>query len=797
MIADFLKDFYVGQILMHLLFGAALTSSLYYVLAIRGKAEALPIARKIFHSLTIGIVLALCLNMMNVMTSNFNYTYVWSYSNKDLPTWYLMAAGYAGQEGSFLLWTTWVALIGSVLIPYVRKRNWEAEVMVFYSVILVFLLLLLVVKNPFAYIWDTFAKDGIQKGYTPLDGRGLNPLLHNIWITIHPPILFTGFAALSVPFAFAMAAMIKRQYHEWINAVLPWTLYATAILGFGIMLGGFWAYETLGWGGYWAWDPVENSSLIPWLTSVALVHTMLVQRKTKGLVRINIILALASFILVLYSTFLTRSGVLGDTSVHSFVDPGMFAYVILVIFMSTFIILGVGMLIARRKDFLVLTESFAPQSREFLLSIGAILTLMSALFVLFGTSYPLIAEIFGLTKVALDQGFYNSIHLPLVTVILIVNGVSLVVRWRVHWKAKTLGLVMKKILFPLSLAIAATIGSFIIGVQDPWYIALGFASWFALFVNAELALKVVRAKFSSTGAYISHAGIALLVIGVLATSRYSVKEHARLVQGQPQTILGYTMTYIGKNQVEKERKDIERYHYYVVVQSKNNVDTVAPVMFWSDFNKRQAAFQEPGISWSIDKDVYLSPKILEMEGELPKATLKKGNTIALPTDTSLKITFERFDMSGMRGGPQNGGIRPGAVVSVTMPNGEKKELTLFANIAMPSMETIPEPLMIPNTTQQIAFTKLDVNKTSLEESGAMFTFYDTAKPQSAPKEVFTAEISIKPLINLVWFGVIAMVGGFFVSIFRYASKKTPIERAENADNTEIKEKEAVPAEIEK
>lgn len=777
MISDFLKDFYVGQILMHLLFGASLTSTLFYTLALRGKAQALPIARILFHCLTTGIVLALCLNMMNVMTSDFHYTYVWSYSNKDLPTWYLMAAGYAGQEGSFLLWTTWVALIGSVLIPYVRKRQWEAEVMVFYSIILVFLLLLLVVKNPFAYIWDTFAKDGIQKGYAPLDGRGLNPLLHNIWITIHPPILFTGFAALSVPFAFAMAAMIKRQYHEWVDAVLPWTLYATAILGFGIMLGGFWAYETLGWGGYWAWDPVENSSLIPWLTSVALVHTMLVQRKTKGLIRTNILLALASFILVLYSTFLTRSGVLGDTSVHSFVDPGMFAYVILVIFMSTFIILGVGMLIVRRKDFLTLTESFAPQSREFLLAIGSGLTLMSALIVFLGTSYPLFAEIFGMTKVALDQGFYNRLHLPLVTVIMIVNGISLVVRWR----AKNLGLVVNKLLFPLGLAIAATIGSFIIGVKDPWYIALGFSSWFALFVNAELALKVVRAKFSSTGAYISHAGIALLMIGVLATSRYSVKEHARLVQGQPQNILGYTMTYLGKNQVDKDRKDIERYHYFVEVKSHSKVDTVAPIMFWSDFNKRQAAFQEPGISWSIDKDVYLSPKILEMEGELPKVTLKKGSTIALPTDTSLKITFERFDMSGMRGGPQNGGIRPGAVISVMMPNGEKKELTLFANIAMPSMETVPEPLMIPNTTQQIAFTKLDVNRTSLEESGAMFTFYDTAKPQSAPKEVFTMEVSIKPLINLVWFGVIAMVGGFFVSIFRYTTKKSPVERAESAE----------------
>ena len=771
MLSDFLRDFYVGQILMHVLFGASITSLVYYILALRGNENALRVARGLFYALSGGVVFAFCLNMMNVMTSDFQYTYVWGNSNKDLPTWYLMAAGYAGQEGSFLLWTTWVALIGAVLIPYVRKRKWEAEVMVFYSLILIFLLLLLVVKNPFAYVWDTFAKDGIVKGLKLSDGKGLNPLLHNVWITIHPPILFTGFAALSVPFAFAMAAMIKRQYDGWIEASLPWTLYATAILGLGIMLGGFWAYETLGWGGYWAWDPVENSSLIPWLTSVALVHTMLVQQKTKGLTRSNILLALFSFLLVLYSTFLTRSGVLGDTSVHSFVDPGMLAYAVLLVFMCTFIVMGVGMMIWRYKDFIKPIDLFAPQSREFLMAIGSGLTLMSALIVLLGTSYPLIAELFGLTKVALEQPFYNRLHLPLVTVILLVNAISLTLRWR----AKNFGMVLKKMIFPLGMSLMATIGSYILGVRDWMYVPLAFASWFALFVNAELALKIVRAKFSSVGAYVSHAGIALLMLGILATSRYSVKDHARMVQGKPISVLGYTLTYLGNNQVDVNRKDQKRHKYFVEVRNGSSVDTVAPIMFWSSFNQWQTAFQEPGISWAIDKDVYISPKIVEMEGNLPSTTMKKGMTIALPTDTSYKITFNRFDMSGMRGGPKNGGIRPGAVIKVTNAKGDTSEHTLYANITMATMETLPEPFVLPGTTQQIAFTKLDVNREALEESGAAFTFFDMSKPETAPKEVFTAEVSIKPLINLVWFGVIAMVGGFFISIFRYYRRNNKTE----------------------
>ena len=163
-------------------------------------------------------------------------------------------------------------------------------------------------------------------------------------------MLFIGYAAMTVPFVFALAGLIKKEFHEWINIALPWTLAASALLGLGIMLGAFWAYETLGWGGFWGWDPVENSSLIPWLTSVALIHTMLVQRKTKGLIRTNFALAIISFVLVLYATFLTRSGILGDISVHSFGEPGKLVYTLLMGFQITFTLIAVLVFIIRFKD---------------------------------------------------------------------------------------------------------------------------------------------------------------------------------------------------------------------------------------------------------------------------------------------------------------------------------------------------------------------------------------------------------------------------------------------------------------
>ena len=755
----------LSQFLIHLLFGGSLVAAGAYFLALRGRAALTGVARGVYTFTAIGLAAALALLMANVFVHNFGLTYVWRYSSSELGAWFLFASGYAGQEGSILLWTVWVGLIGLALAPYLRRRGLEAEVMGVYSLALVFMTLLLVVKNPFEHYWETFAANGFTAGMQPENGRGLNPLLQNVWITIHPPILFTGFAAMTVPFAFAIAALIRREYQSWITVALPWTLYATAILGFGIMLGGFWAYETLGWGGFWAWDPVENSSLIPWLAAVALVHTMLVQKRTGGLVKTNVTLAMLAFILVLYSTFLTRSGVLGDTSVHSFVDPGMFAFVLLILFMAVFLALGIGMLWLRRKDIAAAAENFPPQSREFMLSIGSALVLASAILVFIGTSWPLIAEITGLPKVAIDASFYNKTHLPLAAAIMLVNGFTLLLRW----KAKSFGDVWKSLLFPGSLALVATGATAYIGVHDPLSLLLGFGAWFALFVNTELALKFIRSKFTSTGAYISHAGVALLMLGIMATSRYSVTDHATLIKGQPAEVLGYTLTYTGREQIEKEYKDREKYQFSVAVERGGEKAVVRPVMYFSDFNQRQSAFLEPGIRWAATRDVYISPKSYETLDGTPMRTLKKGETAAFPTDSAMRLEFLSFDMSSMRAGPRGGAIRPAAVVRA-LHGGHADTLTLHTLLDMQTMESTPEPVTIPGTTQQLSFMKILPDRENLSNSQATFGFMDTAKPAPAPREVFTAEVTIKPLISLVWAGVIAMVGGFFISILRYAGQ---------------------------
>ncbi len=340
------------------------------------KPDALRLGRGGYHVMAVSVMVASAALLILIVKHQFQFHYVWSYSSRDLPLGLLMSTFFAGQEGSFLLWALMTILIGVVLMPYTEKHGYEKEVMPIFTLIGSFLLLLTITKNPFALI---------DAAVIPADGRGLNPLLQNFWMQIHPPVLFAGFAAVSVPFAWAVGALIKKQHQEWIDRAFPWVVGGSMILGMGIMLGGYWAYETLGWGGWWGWDPVENSSLLPWIVCTALVHSMLVQKRTKGLMMTNYVLAIITFVLVLYSTFLTRSGVLGDASVHSFVDPGRLPYTLLVLFMFMFIDIGHSLLFIRfTKWGKNLWEKFTGVRRYLLLYL-----------IIVGPSIPVFAQISG------------------------------------------------------------------------------------------------------------------------------------------------------------------------------------------------------------------------------------------------------------------------------------------------------------------------------------------------------------------------------------------------------------------
>ncbi|HQT92453.1 MAG TPA: cytochrome c biogenesis protein CcsA, partial [Candidatus Kryptobacter bacterium] len=245
---------------------AAVASIVYYYLSSKRESYLRP-ARSFFLVNVYSVITLFAFFLYLILSHQYQYTYVWSYSANNLSTPLLLSTSYAGQEGSFFLWVFYTAIISIFLLRYSRQHKYESIVIPVLLLFEVFVLTILTIKSPFAKVWQTFAN--VPVGTQPQDGRGLNPLLQNFWIVIHPPILFLGFATAIVPFAYAVAGLIRKEYTKWATYLQPWLVLNVLTLGAGIIIGGYWAYITLGWGGFWGWDPVENSSLIPWLFSAA------------------------------------------------------------------------------------------------------------------------------------------------------------------------------------------------------------------------------------------------------------------------------------------------------------------------------------------------------------------------------------------------------------------------------------------------------------------------------------------------------------------------------------------------
>ena len=480
-------------------------------------------------------------------------------------------------------------------------------------------------------MWESFPKD-VQAGFIPPEGRGLNPLLQNIWMSIHPPILFTGFSAMSVPFCFAVAALIRNEYDRWVKIALPWTLFAACVLGFGIMLGGYWAYGVLGWGGYWAWDPVENSSLVPWICCIAAVHLMVSSETTKGFRKSSLLLCITSYILVLYSTFLTRSGVLGDASVHSFVDPGQEVYLLLIIFLSLFGAGGIGLILFRLKYLKTQpkTEPVKILSRESALFVGAITLCAAALVVLVGTSWPIIS------KGTVEPDFYNRMILPLAILIAFINGSSILLRWK-HSEEKEF---LKSLFVPFILAAVLTGIFAFMGMKDILIALLAVSALFSFFINIEIAYVIIRKNRAKAGAYIAHVGFAFLLLGVIGSARYSIEENLSLPLGEPKEALGYRLTYMGATPIPG---DEEKYHFNVRVERDGRMILLQPVMFYSDYS--EGVMKNPDIANLVVKDLYLSPMSLEVPeqfGVNDVDSIKKGETKDIK---GLKVKFVDFNMN--------------------------------------------------------------------------------------------------------------------------------------------------------
>lgn len=537
------------------------------------------------HSLAVlGSIVSLFIIIYN---HYFEYYYAYTYSDRRLPAHYLFSTFWNGQEGSFLLWIFWHTVLGIILIR--TNRFWETPVLTVFATVQGFLtsmilgvvipgLELKIGSSPFILLRDAINDPvfTLQPDFIPADGQGLNPLLQNYWMVIHPPVLFLGFASTLVPFSFCLAGLWTRKYREWIRPTLPWAIFAGASLGLGILLGGYWAYETLNFGGYWNWDPVENAVYVPWLVLIASIHTMISYKNSQTALKASVILVMAVFVLILYSTFLTRSGVLGDASVHSFTDLGLSGQ--LLIYLFFFLIAGIVLAALRWKEIPSDKKEASVYSREFWIFIGASVLCLMGFQVLVPTSFPVINKIAlwlgldsNLATPADQVGFYSKFQLWFAVALAVLSGVGQFFWWKKVDKNQLLRELHYPFLIALLLFVLVITSA---RVYQPAYLILLLASLFTISANAKILWAVFRNSPALSGGAVAHIGVGLMLIGILFSSGYSRvvslnntgmlisrqlseefnRENLLLFVNEPREMFGYEIEYKGERVMPRHKK---------------------------------------------------------------------------------------------------------------------------------------------------------------------------------------------------------------------------------------------------
>ena len=634
----------------------------------------------LLHSLGILTVIGLIFYMM--INRYFEYQYVQAHVSEDLPMKYIFSAFWEGQEGSFLLWMFWHIVLGLILI--LRPGKFTAPVMSLLSLVQVFIgsMILGVYlgfgeepfklgSNPLLLLRDTVqAPIFANANYVSLlQGTGLNPLLQNYWMTIHPPTLFLGFASTTIPFCFAAAGLWIKDYKGWLKPVMPWALFSGAILGLGILMGGAWAYDALTFGGYWAWDPVENMSLVPWLILIAGIHANLIARNTGHAIRSTYIYYAFTLVLILYSTFLTRSGVLGDTSVHAFTEMGLEWQ--LVAFILAFLGISTIQLIRHYKQIPAPEKEEPTGSREFWMFIGSLILLFSGIIITGSTSLPVynkIRQFFDpmyLGSVITDPiPHYNKYQIWIAVFISFFSGAAQFMRYREPNWSKNAPSFYKHAAASLLLALVLTL------ITRGWlkdyswqYSVLMFAGLFAVSSNLDYLLFYLRGNLKKGGSSLSHIGFGLMIVGILASGLNqriissnpfmmqgiiegaeddSARRNILLFKGVPMNVKDYTITYTADS-IDKLTRT-----YFVNYKRRDEsgmvveeFDLTPNILYNKDFSA--IAAYNPSTKRYLSKDIFTHiPALPKVEQDINYRKEREDSLnyklILLPPNQSIAFT---------------------------------------------------------------------------------------------------------------------------------------------------------------
>ena len=541
-----------------------------------------------------------------LVTHDFNFEYVAHYSSTTLPIQYTIAALWGGQAGSLLFWALLLTSMTAVVLLQNRESNREFMPYVnatLMTVAVFFLSMVLFITPPFQRL-----------AFTPAEGQDLNPLLQNYWMTIHPPALYLGFVACAVPFAFAIAALCTGKLGDvWIRSTRRWTLFAWFFLSMGNLFGAEWAYLVLGWGGYWAWDPVENAAFMPWLTCTAFLHSVMIQEKKNMLKVWNMVLVILTFLLTIFGTFLTRSGVI--SSVHSFTQSGLGPF--FMGFLALMGVLSVGLVLWRLPLLKSENQLDSMLSRESAFLLNNLVLVGIAFAVFWGTIFPVISEAVRGVKITVGPPFFNRVNAPLGLILLFLTGVGPVIAWR-RASARNL---QKNFLLPVAIGLGSGLALFAAGMRH-FSALLSFSLCAFVMVtivvefyrgvrarqamvgeNALTALvRLVGKNRRRYGGYIVHVGMVMMFLAITGTSAFREEKQITVKPGDSFPLGGYTLRYDGAT-----GRDTPHISYLVgtvaILKDGKQIDTLHPEKRF--YKKPEQPTTEVAIRSTLGGDLYL------------------------------------------------------------------------------------------------------------------------------------------------------------------------------------------------
>lgn len=802
----------LGQFFIILAFGSALFSAIAYFYAANDKTGDKSwnrLGRISFYINSVSVVgIGICLYYI-ILNHLFEYYYAFEHSSRALPVHYIVSSFWDGQEGSFWLWTFWQAVLGNILIW--KAKSWERPVMTviaFSQAMLATFLLGVEIfgsrigSSPFILLREAvdlkasapiFADPEQFKNYMSYitDGNGMNPLLQNYWMVIHPPTLFLGFGSMIIPFAYAIAGLWQKRYTEWVKPAIPYGLFAMMILGTGIIMGAFWAYESLTFGGFWAWDPVENASIIPWLILVGAVHVLIVYKNSGHSYITATIMTLLSFVLVLYASFLTRSGILGDTSVHSFTDAGMFWH--LAIDVILFLVAAVVLLVIRWKELPVTQKEEETYSREFWMFVGSVFLCLSCLHLVGVSSLPVFNSIFG-TKSTIPNPVthYNIVQGAAAVIIMFLSGLTQFLKYK---KTNTPHFLVTTGVY-LGVAVLLT-GSvaYLTGVYklNFVFILVMLSSIYTILANGKVLADAVKGKFKLAGSAVAHIGFGLMLVGALISAGTSkvISENTtgeqyseEFIKGKNNPLENITMykntpVQMGKYQVTYIGDSIAPPNHYFKVQYKRFDDNGKVV---EDFilkpnaqaNRKMGLISSPDTRHYLFSDIYTHVNMANAitYDETAEAGGHEGEDDDSKYEAPLVYEVAVGDTLPFREGYVllKSITRVDKVKSITL---NEKDVAVEAKLDVVSngktYEAKPIYLIKNNNAFDFAHKvddlgiKLRFSKILPEKEMVEITLYQ--QPPSARKYIVMRAIQF-PFINLLWAGTIIMVIGTLMAIFR-------------------------------